>query len=155
MSEEPTAAREHFGAVAPKFAEVTDLVLFGDAWERPGLSVRDRSLDTVSALIASYKPDELFFHMKRALACSRNRPTDTVAMQKTFFEIFKQHQGEYMGSVLSGWLEGMLPLVKEEGEGIAVDKETFEKGLGAAVKDNDSKFPSEWRMSYKGRAQPS
>lgn len=67
MSEEPTAAREHFGKLAPKFAEVTDLVLFGDVWQRPGLSPRDRSLVTVSALIASYKPDELFFHMKRAL----------------------------------------------------------------------------------------
>jgi len=91
--------------------------------------------------------------MKYALACARNRPTDTVVMQKTFFEVFKQQQGEYMGSVLSGWLEGMLPLVKEEGEGIAVDAETFEKGLGRAVKDNDSRFPPEWRMSYKGRAQ--
>ena len=75
-------------------------------------------------------------------------------MQKTFFEIFKQQQGEYMGSVLAGWLECMLPLVKEEDTGIAVDGETFEKGLGKAVKDNDSKFPSEWRLSYKGRAAP-
>jgi enoyl-CoA hydratase/carnithine racemase len=90
--------------------------------------------------------------MKYALACARNRPTDTVVLQKTFFEVFKQQQGEYMGSVLAGWLEGMLPLVKEEG-GIAVDGETFEKGLAAAVKDNDSRFPPEWRLSYKGRAQ--
>ena len=90
--------------------------------------------------------------MKYALACARNRPTDTVVLQKTFFEVFKQSQGEYMGSVLAGWLEGMLPLVKEEG-GIAVDGETFEKGLAAAVKDNDSRFPPEWRLSYKGRAQ--
>jgi len=91
--------------------------------------------------------------MKYALACARNRPTDTVVMQKTFFEVFKQQQGEYMGSVLSGWLEGMLPLVKEEAGGIAVDADTFEKGLAAAVKDNDHQFPPEWRLSYKGRAQ--
>jgi enoyl-CoA hydratase/carnithine racemase len=91
--------------------------------------------------------------MKYALACARNRPTDTVVMQKTFFEVFKQQQGEYMGSVLSGWLEGMLPLVKEEGGGIAVDADTFEKGLASAVKDNDSQFPPEWRLSYKGRSQ--
>ena len=44
---------------------------------------------------------------KYALACSRSRPTDTVFAQKTFFEIFKQHQGEYMGSILSGMLESM------------------------------------------------
>ena len=90
--------------------------------------------------------------MKYALACARNRPTDTVVMQKTFFEVFKQQQGEYMGSVLAGWLEGMLPLVKEEGGGIAVDGETFEKGLASAVKDNDAQFPPEWRLSYKGRS---
>lgn len=60
-----------------------------------------------------------------------------------------------MGSVLSGWLEGMLPLVKEDGNSIAVDSETFEKGLAAAVKDNDAQFPPEWRLSYKGRTQKS
>jgi hypothetical protein len=42
---------------------------------------------------------------KYALACARSRPTDTVFVQKTFFEIFKQHQGEYMGSIISGLLE--------------------------------------------------
>jgi enoyl-CoA hydratase len=90
--------------------------------------------------------------MKYALACARNRPTDTVVMQKTFFEVFKQQQGEYMGSVLSGWLEGMLPAVKpDRTDEMAVDAETFEKGLAAAVKDNDSRFPPEWRLSYKGR----
>ena len=49
----------------------------------------------------------------------------------------------------------MLPAVKEDGSGIAVDGATFEKGLAAAVKDNDSQFPPEWRLSYKGRAQKS
>jgi len=68
MADEPTAAREHFGKLAPKFAEITDKVLFGDVWEQPGLSPRDRSIVTVSALITAYRPDELFWHMKRALA---------------------------------------------------------------------------------------
>lgn len=68
MPNEPTAAREHFGHVAPKLAEITDKVLFGDVWEQSGLSPRDRSIVTVSALITAYRPDELFWHMKRALA---------------------------------------------------------------------------------------
>ena len=89
--------------------------------------------------------------MKYALACSRTRPTDVVVMQKTLFEVFKQRQGEYMGSILAGWLEGMLPIVQEDEEGIAVDAETFDRGLAAAVKDNDTRFPPEWRLSYKGR----
>jgi len=89
--------------------------------------------------------------MKYALACSRNRPTDTVVMQKTFFEVFKQQQGEYMGSILAGWLESMLPMVQPDGDELGVDAATFEKGLGRAVKDNDAQFPPDWRLSYGAR----
>ena len=44
---------------------------------------------------------------KYARACARNRPVDTVFQQKIFFEVFKQHQGEYMGSLLSAFFESM------------------------------------------------
>ena len=54
------------GDIAPKLAELTDNVLFGDVWERPGLSKRDRSLVTVSALIAMNRPDQLRSHLARA-----------------------------------------------------------------------------------------
>lgn len=56
-----------FGHIAPKLAEVTDNVLFGDIWERPGLSRRDRSLITVAALVAMVRPEQLPFHIARAL----------------------------------------------------------------------------------------
>jgi 4-carboxymuconolactone decarboxylase len=67
MTDEPTAARQSFGAVAPALAEITDKVLFGEVWERPGLSKRDRSLVTISSLISLYRTNELPFHLKRAL----------------------------------------------------------------------------------------
>ena len=54
------------GDIAPKLAELTDKVLFGDVWERPGLSKRDRSLATVSALIALNRPDQLRSHLALA-----------------------------------------------------------------------------------------
>ncbi|HWF76232.1 MAG TPA: carboxymuconolactone decarboxylase family protein, partial [Caulobacteraceae bacterium] len=41
-------------------------VLFGDVWERPGLSKRDRSLITVATLVALYRTNELPFHLRRA-----------------------------------------------------------------------------------------
>ena len=44
---------------------------------------------------------------KYALVCARNRPTDTVFQQKIFFEVMKQFQGEYMGSLLGGYFESM------------------------------------------------
>ena len=54
------------GDFAPKLAELTDDVLYGDVWERLQLSKRDRSLVTVSALIALNRPDQLRSHLIRA-----------------------------------------------------------------------------------------
>lgn len=51
---------------APKLMELTDDVLFGDIWERPGLSKRDRSLITVAALVALYRINELPSHIIHA-----------------------------------------------------------------------------------------
>jgi 4-carboxymuconolactone decarboxylase len=59
-------AQQLFGEIAPKFAELTDNVLYADVWERPGLSKRDRSLVTVSALIALNRPDQLRSHLELA-----------------------------------------------------------------------------------------
>jgi enoyl-CoA hydratase len=91
---------------------------------------------------------------KYALACSRSRPTDTVAVQKTFLELYKQHKGEYFGSLLTGMVEGMLPLIKNDGEEVDLTGGTFEQGLNNVVKDNDLNFPPEWRLSRSGRAKP-
>ncbi|EYS84936.1 cupin [Cupriavidus sp. SK-4] len=63
---QPSVAQRCFGDVAPKLAQLTDDVLFGDVWARPGLSPRDRSLVTVSALIAMNRPDQLRSHMALA-----------------------------------------------------------------------------------------
>ncbi len=67
MPDEPTAARESFGDIAPALASYTDTVLFGDVWRRPDLSPRDRSLITVASLVSLYRVNELPFHLKRAL----------------------------------------------------------------------------------------
>lgn len=65
-SAQPSRAQRLMGDVAPKLAQLTDDVLFGDVWARPGLSPRDRSLATVSALIALNRPDQLRSHMALA-----------------------------------------------------------------------------------------
>ena len=59
-------SQKAIGDFAPKLAELTDDVLYGDVWERPQLSKRDRSLVTVSALIAMNRPDQLRSHLVRA-----------------------------------------------------------------------------------------
>ncbi len=66
--EQPTAEElaQKRKAFAPKLMELTDDVLFGDIWERPGLSKRDRSLITVATLVALYRINELPFHIARA-----------------------------------------------------------------------------------------
>jgi 4-carboxymuconolactone decarboxylase len=60
-------ARAVMHEVAPKLAELSADVLFGDVWERPGLSKRDRSLITVATLIALYRTEQLRGHIRRAL----------------------------------------------------------------------------------------
>ena len=68
MSKAPsTTARDVVRKVAPKLIEMTEKVVYGDVWERPGLSKRDRSLITVSALIAMNRADQLKGHLERAL----------------------------------------------------------------------------------------
>ena len=67
MRDQPTRTKSPFGDIAPALGEITDNVLFGDVWERPGLSPRDRSLITVASLISLYRTNELPFHLKRAL----------------------------------------------------------------------------------------
>ncbi len=68
MAKPPSsAARDRVRTVAPKLVEYTEKVLFGDVWERPGLSKRDRSLITVAALVALYRPEQLRGHLQRAL----------------------------------------------------------------------------------------
>ena len=51
----------------PQLGKVRDEVLFGDVWEQPELSKRDRSLATVAVLIALYRTQELKGHMVRAI----------------------------------------------------------------------------------------
>ncbi|HEX7889293.1 MAG TPA: carboxymuconolactone decarboxylase family protein [Ramlibacter sp.] len=65
-SPQPTRAQQLMGDINPKLADLTDTVLFGDVWARPGLSPRDRSLVTVSALIAMNRPDQLRSHLALA-----------------------------------------------------------------------------------------
>jgi len=62
-----TAAHESLGEFAPKLLELTDEVLFGDIWERPQLSKRDRSLITCAALVATGKTEQMSFHFPRAI----------------------------------------------------------------------------------------
>ena len=63
MAEGRTVMQE----IAPHLAELSANVLFGDVWERPGLSKRDRSLITVAMLTALYRSGQLPGHIRRAL----------------------------------------------------------------------------------------
>ena len=67
MGKEPSGAERMLGNFAPKLVELTDHVLFADVWERKELSKRDRSLITVAALVALNRPDQLRFHLGRAV----------------------------------------------------------------------------------------
>jgi 4-carboxymuconolactone decarboxylase len=105
VSGQPTPAQRLIGDFAPKLVELTDNVLFGDVWARPELSLRDRSLVTVSALIALNRPDQLRSHLARA--------RDNGVTQDEVIEAIT-HLAFY-----AGWPNAMTA--------IAVAKEVFQK----------------------------
>ncbi|PEQ10607.1 enoyl-CoA hydratase [Novosphingobium sp. PC22D] len=90
---------------------------------------------------------------KYAHACSITRPNDTVVVQKTFMELYKQYRGEYMGSLLTGFVEGMLPAMTDDGAAdVNLGKDdTFKQGIGKVVKGHDENYPADWRLSKRGR----
>ncbi len=67
MAQPASASRNAVRDVVPKMIEVTENVLFGDIWERPELSKRDRSLIVTAVLVATYRPEQLRGHLQRAL----------------------------------------------------------------------------------------
>jgi 4-carboxymuconolactone decarboxylase len=64
----PSSTREQVRPIAPKLVKLAEKVVYGDVWERPGLSKRDRSLITVATLVASGHERQLRGHLERALA---------------------------------------------------------------------------------------
>jgi 4-carboxymuconolactone decarboxylase len=67
-TQQPTSInRDKVRTIAPKLVELTEGVLFGDVWERPGLKKRDRSLITVATLVALNRTEQLRGHLERAL----------------------------------------------------------------------------------------
>lgn len=61
-------ARERIRDTVPKLAEIADTLIYGDVWERPQMSKRDRSLITCAALMAMGRYEQLRGHLERALA---------------------------------------------------------------------------------------
>jgi enoyl-CoA hydratase len=91
---------------------------------------------------------------KYATACSRSRPTDTVTVQKTFLEIYKQYRGEQMGSTLTAMVESLWPYMRHEPGDLQLSADLMDAGLNKAVKEIEKGYPPEWRMSYSGRKAP-
>lgn len=100
-----TPAQRLIGDFSPKMVELTDNVLFGDVWARPELSRRDRSLVTVSALIALNRPEQLRSHL--ALARQNGVTQEELVEAITHLAFY------------SGWPNAMTA--------IAVAKEVFEQ----------------------------
>lgn len=72
LNEEAEKSREagvqqQYGAVAPGVVQYTTKVLFRDLWLRPDLAPRDRSLVTVSALIANGQAAQINYHLNKAM----------------------------------------------------------------------------------------
>ena len=67
------AMNEQLGTIAPKFAELTNNVVFDNLWRRSDLSVRDRCLVTLAALAGMGDDDQLEFYLRRAVESGLSR----------------------------------------------------------------------------------
>jgi len=72
MSNPPTNL-QNLTEQTPKLAQLTQTLLFGDIWQRPELNPRERSIATVSALLALYRLEQLPFHLEKAMANGMRR----------------------------------------------------------------------------------
>ena len=102
---QPTRAQQLMGDFSPKLAQLTDDVLYGDVWARPQLSPRDRSLVTISALVAMNRPDQLRSHL--ALARDNGVTEDEIVESITHLAFY------------AGWPSAVTA--------VTVAKEVFEK----------------------------
>ena len=100
-----TTSRRPFEQLSPRFMDLTNNLLFGDIWERPGLSKHDRSLMVVAVLTALYRSDQLRGHIHRAL--------DNGVTQEELHEVFLQM------AFYAGWPNSV--------NAFAVAKEVYEK----------------------------
>ena len=74
------AVNDELGAVAPKFVQLTNDVVFDDLWRRSDLSLRDRSLVTIAALAAMGDDDQLDLYLRRAIESGLTRNQITEAL---------------------------------------------------------------------------
>jgi 4-carboxymuconolactone decarboxylase len=75
-----TALNDELGAVAPKFVQLTNDVVFGNLWRRPDLTLRDRSLVTIAALAAMGDDDQLDFYLRLGVESGLTRAQITEAL---------------------------------------------------------------------------
>jgi 4-carboxymuconolactone decarboxylase len=61
------ASSNDLSGIAPEFTKLTQDLLFGDIWKRPGLSQRDKSLITVTVLATLNRPEQIDFHLNKAV----------------------------------------------------------------------------------------
>lgn len=106
-----TPVRAKLSQVVPHMIELTETVLFGDVWERPGLSKRDRSLITCAALLTAYRPDQLRGHMVRALA--NGVTIDELSEMITHLAFYAGWPGSMAAAKL------LLDVVEDQGRGEA------------------------------------
>ena len=108
MTKSPAAnPRDRLRSFAPKLIELTDDVLFGDVWERPGLSKRDRSLITCAALVAMNRTEQQRGHFTRAI--------DNGVSKDELIELIT-HLAFYSGWPTAMSALGVAKEVLEEGE---------------------------------------
>ena len=129
-----TAGRDMLGEFAPKFAQLNDDVLFGEVWSRESeLSARDRSLITVTALMAQGLTDTSFGH-HLAMAKENGITRSEIAEILTSADEKQRHQNSMIFPIgapndgFAQYFSGQSYLAPVSTEQVKIFNVTFEPG---------------------------
>ena len=126
MAQQPASARDQVRNVVPALIELSERVLFGEVWERPGLSKRDRSLITCATLIALGREKQLVGHLQRALDAitlevepAPDTPADEAARERKAHEV-TQHIKSLIGVTCEVAVKSPGEVPRSEGKAVRV-----------------------------------
>ena len=109
----PSSSRNKIKPVVPKLFELIETTVYGDLWERPELSKRDRGMITIAALIGMRQTDQLRSHMEKALV--NGVTAKEISEVITHLAFYAGFPASLSAALIAGPLLQELGLLKLEG----------------------------------------
>lgn len=108
----PSSTKAKIKKVTPKLFELIEDTVYGDIWERPELSKRDRSMITIAALVGMRQTDQLRSHLEKAL--DNGLSVKEIGEVITHLAIYSGFPASLSAALIAGALLEDLGLTQED-----------------------------------------